>query len=145
MTERKPWWYSGGDDEPVVEHEGVAGAGSADSGAADDAAETESEPVPSGRDWMALLAGAQRVVDWATARVIAPHSDHLDPREHPDCVVCRTLVVVGDLGARVADATPDLVDDPPDAPPGSREDEESVPRDPTTIAWIPIREGADHP
>jgi hypothetical protein len=84
-------------------------------------------------------------VDWAAERVIAPHSDHLDPREHPECVVCRTLVVVGDLGARVSDATPDLTDDPTGVAPDKGDGEAAQMADPMSIAWIPIRDSADHP
>jgi len=145
MTERRPWWYSGDDAEasgvPSEDADATASDGTDDAGPSDN----DDEASPSGRDWMALLAGAQRVVDWATERVIAPHSDHGDPHEHPDCVVCRTLLVVGDLGARVADATPDLMDDPSHAPPQPNVGDGRPAADASAIAWIPIREDVDHP
>ena len=47
-------------------------------------------------DWTALVAGAARMVDWATERVMAPHAEHDDPAEHPDCMVCRTVTLIGD-------------------------------------------------
>ena len=75
---RTPWWYSGGDD------------GEPDEAAPDEASESATT------DWMGLLAGAVRMVDWATSTVMAPHSEHEDPAEHPECLVCRTITLVGD-------------------------------------------------
>ena len=58
--------------------------------------EPEAEEGTPSMDWMALVAGAARMVDWATERVMAPHAEHVDPAEHPDCMVCRTVTLVGD-------------------------------------------------
>lgn len=101
MTEeRLPWWYSGSAD------------------AVDDDSAAASEEAPSGLDWGALIGGAQRMIDWATERVMAPHADHVDPADHPDCVVCRTILLVGE-----------------------RRDDRPKPErhDAPTITWIPIR------
>ncbi len=56
----------------------------------------EGDGVPSSMDWTALVAGAARMVDWATERVMAPHAEHVDPAEHPECMVCRTVALIGD-------------------------------------------------
>lgn len=101
--ERTPWWYSGG-EEPASEPQGSV-------------------------DWTGLLAGAARMVDWATSSVLAPHADHTDPREHPDCVVCRTIALVGDPGGLGANG-------PAPSPPGERHAAEP-------IRWIPVVDAAD--
>ena len=104
-----PWWYSG--DEPVPEHEHEPQPRAAgDEQAADD--------QPASMDWTALLTGAARMVDWATSAVMAPHAEHVDPEQHPQCMVCRTLVLVGD----------------PVAPPAPG----PAPAEP--ITWIPFRD-----
>ena len=72
-------------------------------------------------DWSALMMGAQRMVDWASEKVMAPHADHGDASAHPDCMVCRTLLLVGNADRGPAGAPAD----PPDAP--------------EPIRWIPIR------
>lgn len=36
------------------------------------------------------------MVDWATERVLAPHAEHTDPADHPECMVCRTVTLIGD-------------------------------------------------
>ncbi|MDI1288986.1 MAG: hypothetical protein PSX37_03420, partial [bacterium] len=57
-----PWWYSGGGEEPESKPDG---------------------PSLPNLDWSSLASGAQRLVDWATDKVMAPHAEHSDPREHP--------------------------------------------------------------
>jgi hypothetical protein len=92
---RAPWWYSGDDQEPMAT-DGRAPA-DADAGANDEAdASDVPEGASSSMDWTALVAGAARMVDWATERVMAPHAEHSDPAEHPDCMVCRTVTLIGD-------------------------------------------------
>lgn len=124
MSERQPWWYSG--DE----------AGEEDETRAED---SSSSSVPA-LDWMALLSGAQKVVDWATDRVLAPHSEHGDPHDHPDCMVCRTLVMAGRFDVPMpwsssaqSPATSETVGETGVA--DSRRDDE--PSD-DAIHWIPI-------
>ncbi len=99
---RTPWWYSGSDDAEPVNEPAAA-------------------PESAGMDWSALMVGAQRMVDWASEKVMAPHADHGDPSAHPDCMVCRTLLLVGgtERGPAAASA------DPPEAP--------------EPIRWLPIR------
>lgn len=101
-TPGAPWWFSG--DEP------------------EDSEEQKPSPGPS-VDWTALATGAQRLVDWATERVMAPHAEHDDPHAHPQCVVCRTLLLIGE---RPPPPSPDA------ASPAAASD--SAP----DIAWIPI-------
>jgi hypothetical protein len=128
---QRPWWYSGepegsdpgGED---VNGPGIDASAGAGSGADDESADTGSAP---GVDWTLLVAGAQRMVDWATERVMAPHAEHGDPAEHPQCVVCRTLVMVGDAeGMR---------------PPAPAESADAAVDEPGAIVWIPIREDDD--
>lgn len=112
-TPDEPWWYSGpanGDTEPPPS----VGQGGQE---------------PGSIDWMSMLAGAARMVDWARGAVLDPHAEHVDPAGHPDCMICRTLVVVGDqvgMSAR-GNGTPSAP-----AP-------EETP-DPDPIRWIPLRD-----
>lgn len=88
----EPWWYSGPPEQ--ARSEGRAGDGGArDDGARDDGAAADGSGAV---DWMAMLAGAARMVDWARGAVLDPHAEHVDPADHPDCMICRTIVVVGD-------------------------------------------------
>lgn len=112
MSDRTPWWYSGDDGpepepgpEPKPESEGTA------------------------MDWGALLSGAARMVDWATSTVMAPHAEHGDPAEHPQCVVCRTITLVGDPSGLLP--TPAADDD-------SESLVEDEPAPAPRISWIPI-------
>jgi hypothetical protein len=73
------------------------------------------------------------MVDWATEKVMAPHAEHVDPRQHPQCVVCRTMVLLGEVPTSPGDAAPDAdlgTASPADGPPATR---------PTSIEWITIR------
>ncbi|MGI9135738.1 MAG: hypothetical protein ACR2JS_01605 [Candidatus Nanopelagicales bacterium] len=101
MTDRStPWWFSG-------------------DSSAGDAGEGTSSTTPgrsdSGMSLGSLLAGAQQLFDWASELVLAPHADHADPREHPDCLVCKGTALV--QGVR---------------------SEPSAPRPAREIAWIPL-------
>jgi hypothetical protein len=128
---RKPWWFSGDEPEPEPEEEFDG---------QDAAAEPEPGASPGGAvDWGLLLAGASRMVDWATSAVMAPHAEHEDPAAHPQCVVCRTLVLVQDpagfgsarpAGGKLAEDV-DL----------------EVPSSPTAepIVWIPVVEDPAQP
>jgi hypothetical protein len=138
---RAPWWYSGDDDEPmpavpepeardIVEPE------------ADDASDAEDPPAT--MDWTALVAGAARMVDWAAERVMAPHAEHTDPSEHPECMVCRTVTLIGDpVGLMGGGQSP-----PEDGGPVGADAESPITGpDATTgaqpIRWIPIVETSD--
>jgi hypothetical protein len=115
MTPGNPWWYSGDDQRP-------------DESRADESAASEPDEAPSGgTDWSALIVGAQRMVDWATEQVMAPHAEHEDPREYPTCVVCRTMVLLGEVPGSVAGGSTGEVDDP------------MTNGSPIAIQWIPIR------
>ena len=104
-----PWWYSGDESEEPTPPP--------PSEPADDAPRV-------GADWGSLLSGAQRIVDWATETVMAPHTEHDDPRQHPECVICRAIALV-DLGRETGQS--------PAAPADEVEHE-------WRIEWIPIRE-----
>ena len=128
---RRPWWYSGDPDDGVADGEDPVGdeahAGT-DAGADHDDDEGAQGAVP-GVDWTMLVAGAQRLVDWATERVMAPHVEHGDPADHPQCVVCRTLVAVGDPSAMRASMP--------------EESDWQGAAEPPAIVWIPIRDDED--
>jgi hypothetical protein len=130
--EGTPWWYSGEDEPPADEQ--VPAAEPVGEPADEQADEPADEPAGAGLDWSLLVAGAQWVMDWAAEKVVAPHAEHADPAEHPQCVVCRTLVLIGDTGT------------PTDLPP-EREAGEPAPATSTAqaIRWIPILDGDDDP
>lgn len=100
-----PWWFSGDSSagEPSREESSQERVSNA-SGAPD-----------SGMSLGSLIAGAQQLFDWASELVLAPHADHVDPREHPDCLVCKGTALV--QGVR----------NEPAAPKAARE-----------ITWIPV-------
>lgn len=144
----RPWWYSG-DDEADVEADGVGPApespidGPDSSGPQSERDEATAEG--SGIEWTALLAGAQRMMDWATERVMAPHAEHDVPADHPQCVVCRTMVLIGEGRSPATEEAPESY---PSADGGHQPDDvvdaATRVRD-RQIAWIPIRPGAREP
>jgi hypothetical protein len=124
MNDRAPWWYSGDDESPET--------GAADEPSAD-ASPSDSSPGGAGTDWLALLSGAQRVVDWATERVMAPHAAHGDPHDFPQCVICRTLLLLGETAPRAgAEAAQDGFDT-------------TEVRGSAVIEWIPVRDRPEGP
>jgi hypothetical protein len=92
---------------------------------------------------------------------MAPHAEHADPAEHPDCMVCRTVTLVGDpiglmtTGQRPAqgpgpETAPDDLDAPDlDAPDADAPDPDAPGPDAVArpgaepIRWIPIVESHD--
>ena len=101
MTDRStPWWFSGD-----------SAAGESSSGQNP----SSSSPPDSGMSLGSLIAGAQQLFDWASELVLAPHADHDDPRQHPDCLVCKGTALVQGVRA-----------------------EPSTPRAAREIAWIPV-------
>ena len=93
-----PWWFSG---------DSAAG----ESASAD--APKSSGSTDSGMSLGSLIAGAQQLFDWASELVLAPHADHSDPREHPDCLICKGTSLVQGVGS-----------------------EPAAPRAPRSISWI---------
>jgi len=75
----KPWWFSG--DSSAGEQAPSDAPKSADSS-------------ESGMSFGSLIAGAQQLFDWASDLVLAPHADHADPSEHPDCLICKGTALV---------------------------------------------------
>jgi len=132
-TARKPWWYSGEDDADPLEPETAAPELALEE-SQEVPTEDASGSTPPGMDWSMLMMGAAKMVDWATERVMAPHAEHGNPADHPQCVVCRTIVLVGDpegLGVRA------------ERPPAPGEGSDDVAhdddhRDAGAIRWIPI-------
>ncbi len=91
-----PWWYSGDESTP----------------------EEEPQETPAW-DPSALLMAANQIVDWATERFVAPHAEHVDPRDYPSCVLCRSATMLGG------------VTNEPQTP--------AEPTTPTPMTWIPVR------
>lgn len=107
-----PWWFSGdqGDPDSVTpEPESTGGQG-----------------LPS-FDLGALAGTAQRLIDWAGERIMAPHADHTNPHEHPQCMICRTMLLLGEGGSA------------PDRSATARAEPAA------DIVWIPIVEESDEP
>jgi hypothetical protein len=156
-NQRRPWWYSGEESEPEdsvgpgagegggvsddgAPVAGTAGAGAGESGGVEDEPQEEpqEEPIASvPLDWGQLISGAFRMVDWATNTVMAPHAEHEDPADHPQCVVCRGIL---------------LVNAQRPGGPEVEEEEESVASAGSAdvparggITWIPIRDSAEAP
>ena len=129
--ERAPWWYSGGEDAGA-ENAGIddAGLDEARSEEAPDADAGSQHEQDTPLDWTALALGAQRLVDWAAERLLTPHAEHADPREHPTCVVCRTQLLLGEAGSPADPATTDEA--AATVPSGSAAE--------PTVEWIPIVE-----
>ena len=124
MTDRPdlPWWYSGDDVQ--------SGGGEGDDGAAQRGSTDGGSRA--GLDWMGMLSGAARMVDWAASAVVEPHGEHRDPAEHPDCMICRTLVLLQDrTGMTMPTSTSPVPADPP---------AEAEP-----IRWIPVVDGLPPP
>ena len=72
MSEERPWWLS--------------------------------DPTPQ-PGWSGLLAQAQKMVTWvsefATEQILAPHSTHDEPSEHPECALCQAAgLIAGPSGAQ---------------------------------------------
>ena len=76
MSAKAPWWFSG------------------------DA--QEGRPF----DLSGLATGAQFVVDWARESLLTTHQTHIDPADHPQCLMCRAMELFG--------STPDQAPEPPD-------------------------------
>jgi len=66
MSDRRPWWLS--------------------------------DPPPAPEGWTGLLSQAQRMIGWvagyASEQILAPHSTHQLPEEHPDCALCQASVLL---------------------------------------------------
>lgn len=146
---RAPWWYSGEDEQPEVEQPEVEQPRARPSEpelrpepAGEAAPDSEPDGTASTMDWTALVAGAAKMVDWATERVMAPHAEHTDPADHPECMVCRTVTLIGDPvglmggGPRPAEETEpesaDIASAAPVSTPGAQ-----------PIRWIPIVESGN--
>jgi hypothetical protein len=131
---RTPWWYSGDESpgesgepgDPGETRESSDPGETRESSDPGEAAEAGASGASgAGLDWMSLLSGATRMVDWAAAAVVEPHGEHGDPADHPDCLVCRTLALVQDRTGMTGPRPDQPV--PADQP---------IPAEP--IRWIPV-------
>lgn len=76
-----PWWYSGNDPGDESWDEGVP----------------PSQTPPPAWDPAALVSAANQLVEWATDRFVAPHAEHVNPADHPTCMLCRGSAVLGSV------------------------------------------------
>lgn len=92
MTASTPWWYSGqGASEDSADDRGADGG----EGTGRPRFDIPGMGIP-GLDIAGLASGAQQLVDLARQALLAPHAGHADPREHPECMVCRTMTAFGE-------------------------------------------------
>ena len=93
-----PWWFSGDSSagSPETNERPTSTNGSSGSSSAPE----------SGMTLGSLIAGAQQLFDWASELVLAPHADHADPREHPDCLICKGTALVQGVRSEPAPARP---------------------------------------
>ncbi len=75
MSDQRPWWL--GDDARDRDDSDSSGS---DKKASDFAGQVTG--------WVTWLQGL------AQQRIVEPHRQHTDPREHPTCVLCRTSMLV---------------------------------------------------
>lgn len=71
----QPWWFSG-----------------------EDGSDGSQRPA-GGVDFGALATGATQVVEWARSLIVAPHADHVDPHDHPQCLICQATRIMGPSAA----------------------------------------------
>lgn len=142
---RAPWWFSGDDEQPEPETAPEPALESA----LESALEPEVEAAPEAEgaaspsmDWTALVAGAAKMVDWATEKVMAPHAEHTDPAEHPDCVVCRTVTLIGDpVGLMGGGQSPEPQQEPDSWDRAANDQAPAATAQ--AIRWIPVVESRD--
>ena len=84
MSEQPPWWYSGS----------ATPSGSESSDTPPTARPQSAQPTGSTPSLGDLMSMASTVVEWATDRVMAPHAEHRDPAEHPQCLICRASALL---------------------------------------------------
>ncbi|MFA7322997.1 MAG: hypothetical protein WC005_01435 [Candidatus Nanopelagicales bacterium] len=61
MSTKAPWWFTG------------------------------DEPQARGFDLGGLATSAQFMIDWARESLLSSHQGHVDPADHPQCLLCRTM------------------------------------------------------
>lgn len=103
MSQRQPWWYSGEEATAALDDPVPPASAAADSAPDPDGPVDDGGPEPR-VDVSALAQGAQRLIEWATERVVAPHAEHGEPAEHPDCLMCRAALLLGPAGPGSAGA-----------------------------------------
>lgn len=74
MSEQRPWWLGDEDAEKL--------GSAASEGASSD--KKYSDFAGQVTNWVTWLQSQ------AQQRILEPHREHTDPREHPTCVLCRT-------------------------------------------------------
>jgi hypothetical protein len=96
MSDSKPWWFSGGEPDPTPEPDRATDQTTGPT------AEGASGERAGGRtfDLLGLASGAQQLVDMAKQAIWAPHTEHVDPADHGDCIICRALVAFDDVRKR---------------------------------------------
>ena len=121
MSSQPPWWYSAG-QSPESDGSGSEGSSPRATGSDGPAAESPASGAPSLGDFVSM---ASTLVEWATDRVMAPHAEHANPTEHPQCLICRASRM---LGAATESAAPVATE-----------------RGAGAITWIPITDDPSDP
>ena len=49
-------------------------------------------------DPAAIIGGIQHLLGWAGQTIVGPHAGHVDPVDHPECMVCRGVAAIRLLG-----------------------------------------------
>jgi len=136
------WWF----DQHAARTK-VPAADSAQAGPSESDAQDSSSSA-GGINVGALLTGAQQLMEWASELVLAPHADHADPAEHPECLMCKGQSLIASpavQGAIIAAATGASNLSAPFA--GSSMPQQGARpapqpsrpvREPRTITWIPV-------
>ena len=125
MSSQPPWWYSAQGQSRASDGSASEGSSPGADGSDGPAAEGPSSGAPSLGDFVSM---ASTLVEWATDRVMAPHAEHTNPAEHPQCLICRASRM---LGAATESASSD-------APVATE-------RSAGAIAWIPITDDPSDP
>ena len=62
MSSSKPWWFSGEDSSST-----------------------------SAFDLGSLAMGAQQIIEWARDSLLTTHQAHINPADHPSCLLCKAM------------------------------------------------------
>ena len=98
MSTSTPWWYSG--PSPRDDASTAPGA------SARDEDEDRTQPGWGRFDIAGLASGAQQLVELARQTLLAPHASHDEPREHPECMICRATAAFGEMRPEPDRASP---------------------------------------
>lgn len=96
--ERPPWWLSGSGDESS-EGSTSAGSGSDSAGRG-----FGSGSFGAGDLWSMVSMVGNVAGEWLASSGASEHAAHADPRDHPECLLCKALVGLNSVTADPAPA-----------------------------------------